>query len=186
MIRGYRFLFLGSERSRITDGELGDAAYLSEEQLDWFKHKLREGHVRGKPMFVFLHQPLITASGWGKTRFVVQQDELRRVLQEHPGIILFSGHLHTQLGLPNSFLQDGYTQFVSSSPARTRDADFKIATEKSEGLVVQVFSDKVVVKGRDFLGRRCVTGIEYRIRLAEFGAKPQTFAQITISPQGQT
>lgn len=164
VIQGYHFLFLGSEKSRMSDPTLGDAAYLSNQQIEWLKVKLKEGYVRNKPMFVFLHQPLFTSAGWGKTRFVIQEEELRKLFQAYPGIILFSGHLHTQLGLANTILTDGFTQLIDSSPARTRDADFKISTEKSEGLVVQVFGDRVVVKGRDFLHHSFVPRVEYMLK----------------------
>lgn len=164
VIRDYHFLFLGSEKSRMSDPKLGDAAYLSDLQIDWLKGKLKAGYVRNKPMFVFLHQPLFTAAGWGKTRFVIQQDELRKLFQAYPGLILFSGHLHAQLGSPNTFLRDGYTLFNDSSPARTRDTAFKISEEKSEGLFVQVYGDKVVVKGRDFLHHGFLPGVEYQVK----------------------
>ncbi|MHB1651303.1 MAG: metallophosphoesterase family protein [Desulfitobacteriaceae bacterium] len=162
-LKGYHFIFLGSERSRMSNPSLGDAAYLSEKQVSWLKSKLQANYVPHKPIFVFLHQPILTAAGWGKSHLVIQQDELRALFQKYPEVVLFSGHLHAQLGTANTMLQDQYTIFNDSSPCRTRDAGFKIATDKSEGLLVDVLQNNVVVKGRDFLNHGWVKGIEYEV-----------------------
>jgi predicted MPP superfamily phosphohydrolase len=41
-INGYHFIFLGSEKSRMSDLDISDAAYLSEAQLTWLKTKISE------------------------------------------------------------------------------------------------------------------------------------------------
>lgn len=44
-INGYHFIFLGSEKSRMSDPNIGDAAYLSETQLTWLKSKISENRT---------------------------------------------------------------------------------------------------------------------------------------------
>jgi 3',5'-cyclic-AMP phosphodiesterase len=56
-IEGYHFIILGSEHSRITNSLYADNAILSELQLEWLEQKLQTSPY-GKPIFVFLHQPI--------------------------------------------------------------------------------------------------------------------------------
>ncbi|WP_027415854.1 hypothetical protein [Aneurinibacillus terranovensis] len=56
-IKGYHFIFLGSEQYRQSNPYNYEDAYLSDEQLDWLRTKLKEGD-RKRPTFIFLHQPL--------------------------------------------------------------------------------------------------------------------------------
>ena len=53
-IDGAHFIFLGSEM-----GGNGLYAYLSDEQLNWFREKLAEKRDENRPIYVFLHQGLI-------------------------------------------------------------------------------------------------------------------------------
>ncbi|WP_157998528.1 metallophosphoesterase [Desulfosporosinus sp. OT] len=149
-IKGYHLIFLGSEKSAMSNKSIGDTAYLSSEQLNWLQEKLRENYVPGKPIFIFLHQPALGTSN-NKNHFVIQHEELNDILKQYPEVIKFSGHLHLELGSEASVIQDVFTQYNDSSTCRTLDMKYTLVPNKSEGLYVEVFADKVNVKGRDFL-----------------------------------
>ncbi|ODA39234.1 metallophosphoesterase [Desulfosporosinus sp. BG] len=155
-IKGYHLIFLGSEKSAMSNKSIGDAAYLSSEQLNWLQEKLRENYVPGKPIFIFLHQPALGTSD-NKHHFVVQHEELNDILKQYPEVIKFSGHLHLELGSEASVIQDVFTQYNDSSTSRTLDMKYTLVPNKSEGLYVEVFADKVNVKGRDFLKKEWVS-----------------------------
>lgn len=92
-LKSYHFIFLGSEKSAISDPAYGDRAYLSDEQLGWLKSKLTENYTPGKPIFVFLHQPLVRlGSTPNRPDFVIQADRLREILNPFPEVFFFSGH----------------------------------------------------------------------------------------------
>lgn len=163
-INGYHFIFLGSEKSRMSDPDISDAAFLSEAQLTWLRTKISENLTPGKPVFVFLHQPVFSSASPAKTKYhlVVQQEELAKILQSVPNVVLFVGHLHIQLGSPDSFVQDIFTMFNDSSASRVRQAP-----EASQGLIVEVKDGVLNVKGRDFLLHEWLPEAEYQVNFSK-------------------
>lgn len=164
-INGYHFIFLGSEKSRMSDLDIGDAADLSETQLTWLKSKISENLTPGKPVFVFLHQPVFSSNSEAKTKYhlVVQQEELAKILQSVPNVVLFVGHLHIKLGSPDSVVKDTFTMFNDSSASRVRQA----SSDASQGLVVDVKDGVVNVQGRDFLQHEWLPEAEYQLNFSK-------------------
>ena len=162
-LKSYHFIFLGSEKSAISDRAYGDRAYLSEEQLGWLESKLQENYTPGKPIFVFLHQPLVRlGSTQNKPDFVIQSDRLREILNRYPEVIFFSGHIHRQLKLASTILKQEFIMVNSSSVALPRDTNGQALPGQSEGLIVEVLkNNKVVIKGRDFLSKTWIPGTQY-------------------------
>ena len=161
-VKSYHFIFLGSEKSAISDPAYGDKAYLSDEQLDWLKSKLSENYIPGKPIFVFLHQPLIRlGSTQNRPDFIIQADRLREILNRFPEVFFFNGHIHRQLKLPTTILKEEFVMVNSSSVSLPRDANGQALPNKSEGLLVEVLNNKVVIKGRDFLTKTWIPGTQY-------------------------
>ena len=161
-LKNYHFIFLGSEKSAISDRAYGDRAYLSDEQLDWLKSKLTENYTPGKPIFVFLHQPLIRlGSTQNRPDFIIQADRLREILNRFPEVFFFNGHIHRQLKLPTTILKEEFVMVNSSSVSLPRDANGQALPNKSEGLVVEVLKNKVVIKGRDFLTKTWIPGTQF-------------------------
>ncbi|MCM3134306.1 metallophosphoesterase [Paenibacillus polysaccharolyticus] len=163
-IDGYHYIFLGTEQPHPKDCEM------SSKQLEWLDEKLAEQAALDRPIFLFIHQPLmdtvagsLQAQGW----YGVNQDaELKAVLAKYPQAILFSGHTHWQLQAPHT-MYDGAgqlpTMFNASSVAYLwTDEDEHL--EGSEGLHVEIYKDRVIVKGRDFAAGKWVEGAEYTVR----------------------
>lgn len=163
-IDGYHYIFLGTEQPHPKDCEM------SSQQLEWLDAKLAEQAAPDRPIFIFIHQPLmdtvagsLQAQGW----YGVNQDaELKAVLAKYPQAILFSGHTHWQLQAPHT-MYDGVgqmpTMFNASSVAYLwTDEDEHL--EGSEGLHVEIYKDRVVVKGRDFTAGKWIEGVEYTVR----------------------
>ncbi|WP_409345299.1 metallophosphoesterase family protein [Paenibacillus sp. MBLB4367] len=154
-VNGYPFLFLGSEQYRQSDASNGEDAFLSQRQLDWLWSSLRK-HAADKRIFVFLHQPLPhTVSGTDEccanTRAVVQHEQLERALADYAQAVLFSGHTHRELKLPKTFVQGKFAMIGSSSVADPLSAtDQALEQGASEGLYVEAYGKRVVVRGRDF------------------------------------
>ncbi|MVO98154.1 metallophosphoesterase family protein [Paenibacillus lutrae] len=173
VVNGFRFIFLGSEQYRQSDPSNLEDAWLSVEQLEFLKASLRKGAASGKPVFVFLHQPLPgTVSGTSfccvNNRAIVQHEELTKILSAYPQAILFSGHTHWELKLPGTLVRNKFTMVNSSSvfqPWTDNGNGGEILTgpEESEGLYVEVYKDKVSIKGRDFYRQRWISEAEFTI-----------------------
>ena len=159
-LEGYHFIFLGSEKSAISDPKYGDRAYLSNEQLGWLESKLKENYTLGRPIFVFLHQPLIGHQS-NFNDFIIQAKSLREILKRFPEVIFFSGHMHRELKLPTTAFKDGFIMISSSSVSIPRASDGKFLPDQSEGLVVEVIKNHVVIKGRDFMSKTWIPGTTY-------------------------
>ncbi|UUZ90639.1 metallophosphoesterase [Paenibacillus sp. P25] len=173
IIKGYHFIFLGSEQYRQSDPNNLEDAYLSKEQLNWLKDTLKKASGSGKPIFVFLHQPLpYTVAGTYfccvNNRAVIQHEELKSILSQYPQVIYFSGHSHWELKLPKTMVQDGFTMVNSSSVVQpwTDDGsggEMLTAPEESEGLYVEVYDDEVRIQGRDFYRKRWIPEADFSV-----------------------
>lgn len=168
-IAGYRFILLGSEQYRQSDLSNGEDAVLSAKQLQWLEQKLREEDGSGKPIFVFLHQPLpYTVAGSGLNRGVVPYSELKSILSEYPQVIFFTSHTHWELKSAYTMKWDYFTMINTSSVGQPCRADgnggeTETSPEDSEGLYVRVFEDRVEVRGRDFARQRWVPEAQFSV-----------------------
>lgn len=166
-VKDHHFIFLGSERYRQSYPELGENAYLSQQQLDWLQAKLTEAKTPNRPIFVFLHQPLpYTVNGSHEELGVMQHRELREILAKHPEVILFSGHTHYVLNSPYMVVRDTFTMVNSSSVYRVYDPIAgNTSIDRSQGLYVEVYEGKVVIRGRDFAKRMWIPEAEHTLLL---------------------
>lgn len=165
-IQGYHFIFLGSEQYRQSDPANYEDAWLSSAQLSWLQKKLQENYSPHRPMFVFLHQPLQGTVSGSVERGVVQQIELKRLLSVYPEVIFLSGHTHWELRLPTTIVRDVFTMVNSSSVSYPYDSnDRPIQGIRSEGLVIDVYEDRVHIRGRDFHTQTWIPEADYTVSL---------------------
>ncbi|WP_281889918.1 hypothetical protein [Paenibacillus sp. YYML68] len=124
----------------------------------------KEAMTNGKPFFVFLHQPLpgtVSGSRVCCAQHVAQHEELKRILAAYPQAVIFSGHTHWELKLPHTLVRDSFTMVNSSSVSHVWNDDGQggereLPPEESEGLFVDVFDDRIEIKGRDFYRQRWI------------------------------
>ncbi|WP_342547506.1 metallophosphoesterase [Paenibacillus sp. FSL P2-0089] len=180
-IGGYHFIFLGTEEG------LPTFCSLSAEQLQWLDRKLGEHapdkaksngqlqkdleqtHLPDQPVFLFLHQPLkdtVAGSLESQEWYGVTQDqELRTILSRHPQTLLFTGHTHWELEVSNTmFPGNGQTatMFNAASVAYLwTDADEH--KSGSQGYYIEVYADKVLVRGRDFTTGTWIEAAQYEV-----------------------
>lgn len=162
-IGGYHFVFLGTERG------LERFATLSETQLGWLDEKLGEDAATGKPVFVFLHQPLkntVAGSLEHQAWFGVEEDEeLRSVLHKHPQALLFTGHTHWHLESPHTMHRAGDrgpVMFNTASVAYLWNDD-DAYVQGSQGYYVEIYADKVRVRGRNFVDGSWLTAADFEV-----------------------
>ncbi len=160
---GYHFIFIGTEKPLSKD------CHLSAVQLEWLDSTLAASTEQTRPIFLFLHQPLMNTvagsleeQGW----YGVHQDEaLRRILSGYPQVILFTGHTHWQLGSPHT-MYDGQgvlpAMFNASSVGYLwTDADEYL--EGSEGYYVDIYERHVRVRGRNFVTGTWIEQADYTV-----------------------
>ncbi|OKP96093.1 metallophosphoesterase [Paenibacillus sp. P46E] len=160
-IGGYHFIFMGTEEG------LPTFCNLSDEQLRWLDRKL--GEKLDQPVFLFLHQPLkdtVAGSLESQEWYGVTQDkELRSILSKYPQTLLFTGHTHWELEVDNTMYPgngETATMFNNASVAYlwTNADEHK---NGSQGFYVEVYPDKVLVKGRDFTTGSWIESAQYEV-----------------------
>lgn len=166
-IKDYQFIFLGTEKG------LKDYSYLSETQLKWLDEKLSES--QGKPTFIFHHQPLkntvsgandgyLSSNHWYGVR---QDKELKMILSKYPQSILFSGHTHWELGAKDTMYNAKYATMFNTGAISYLWTDSNTSKSGSQGLFVEVYNDKVLVKGRDFKNNTWIANAQYEVDLSK-------------------
>ncbi|MBR5495790.1 MAG: metallophosphoesterase [Oscillospiraceae bacterium] len=150
IIDGYQFIYLSGDNMWINGNENQDDALISDQQYTWLENTLKKVTDPKKPIFMFLHQALNdTVAGSNFYHRENNNIRLYNILKNYPQVILFSGHSHLTAKNQNTVFQEAFTMVNTSSVGDVWDRNFAIK-DKSEGVVVDVYSDKVVIKHRDF------------------------------------
>lgn len=151
-IKDYHFISLGSEDGN-SETMNSVTAFLSTEQLNWFKEKLAEKYEKGKPIFVFLHQQLEYPNS--KWVGVQQAEELKNILSEYPEAILFSSHTHRDLSDNSISLDKPFTIVNTGAVHYTLVIDeyeengVRREDDYISGIYVEVNGNTVRIKARD-------------------------------------
>ena len=171
-LNGYHYIFLGS------DTPSGLNAYFTADTLAWLDEALAENRDESRPTFVFLHQSLyntvagsLPGEGW---HGVTNDAELRAILSKYPEIMFFNGHSHwTMDSVSNMY---GATEelpihaFNCGSVAYLWSGYNKVTGEHldgSQGYVVEIYGNRIIVRGRDFTTNEWVSSAQYLIELPE-------------------
>lgn len=151
-------------------------------QLEWLDKKLFENEESGKPIFVFGHVASNRTVGfldhWSANQ--IQDDSaLKQILAKHPTAIYISAHSHFTLESDLATVIDG----KQTSPSYIHDGGIItnniLDSSASDGLrevlgssavLADVYEDRIVVRGRDFLNEKWI---------------PQGLYQITFAPKAE-
>lgn len=153
-VKGYHFISLGSENSNSKTVN-SIVAFISKDQQNWLKEKLAENYQKGKPIFVFLHQPLVFKFGNKTYAGAEQSEQIKEILSQYPEVILFSSHTHKDLGDNSVEVNNPFTMINTGAVGYTiifdKSSQGGMRREASyiKGLYIEVNGNKVVIKGRD-------------------------------------
>lgn len=175
-INGQHFIMLGSEEySELSSGYDHDYCDISETQFNWLRTKLAETKDKKEPIYLFLHQPMqntvagsLEYQGWNGVK-PDQEQELRSILKDYPQVIMFNGHTHWLLESDHE-MYDGKSSFASifnTASAGYLWSDANQAIDSGEGLYIEVYKDKLLVKGRNYTDGTWVPKAFYAVDLNE-------------------
>lgn len=165
-LKGYHFISLGSENSNSKTVN-SITAFVSKEQQNWLKEKLAENYQKGKPIFVFLHQPLVFQFGDKTYVGVEQSEQIKEILSQYPEVILFTSHTHKDLGNNSDEVNNPFTMIHTGAVGYTiifdKSSQGGMRREASyiKGLYIEVNGNKVVVKGRDIKEKQWILTKEF-------------------------
>ncbi|MEW9700576.1 metallophosphoesterase [Paenibacillus sp. SI8] len=164
---GHSILLLSQEAYVQEKPEVGEGAWYSDEQLSWFKERMKAVYRPGKPVFVMTHQPLPPSGTDGATHQLIRAIQFRDILKPYKNVFVFCGHRHQdfQNGTPH-YVKETFHYFHNSSVGRTLNRAYQQeAKNKAQGLYVQVYANKVVIRGREFSNRTFIDEANWSIDL---------------------
>ncbi|WP_248928174.1 metallophosphoesterase family protein [Paenibacillus hamazuiensis] len=165
-VGGYQVIMMSQECYQQEKKEVGEGAWYSDEQLEWLKATL-EKNKDGKPIFVMIHQPLPPAGQDGGTHRLIPAKKFREILKPYPNVFVFCGHGHQDfLNGASHYEKESFHYFINSSVGRVYNRNYqKNDPAKSQALYVQVYGDKVVLRGREFSTKSWLKEADWTIPL---------------------
>ena len=148
------------------------AKFCRDEDIDWLEEKIAQ--YSQKRIFLFFHLPLIDTFDFTSSNTSSMNDakagyksnyRMGQLLRNNKNIVWFSGHTHYDLALEDTYENLNVYQYdnsatmihcASGSYTRLPSGDSYINVEEgSQGYIVDVYTDKIVLKGIDFTIGEC-------------------------------
>jgi hypothetical protein len=164
------FVFVGDS------GRDPNYLWLDATALNWLDTTIAAGYEEGNNTFIFMHQAMPnTVSGsiteLGQMDGLVDNAyEVRQVLKKYPNALMFSSHSHYELdSIGNAYDDDpNYpTVFNTSSVANPYSARKGAITGGSEGYIMEIYDDFILLKGRDFTNGLWKASSQYVVMLSD-------------------
>ncbi len=147
VVNGCYMIFVASEALTV------NTCFMSEEQLAWVEDIINTAKAEDAPVFVFNHHPLYALEG-------IEYDALAELLSGYDKLLYIYGHTHDPLDEDN-FTQEGGVDTINL-PRSSEVVDY----EPGGGIVVEVYENEILVKGRNFVDGEWIEGLEYRYPLS--------------------
>jgi 3',5'-cyclic AMP phosphodiesterase CpdA len=165
-VNGVHLILVSQEAYVEEKPDVGEGAWYSDEQLAWLKETMKN-HEDGKPAFVFIHQPLPDPGLNGRSHQLIRAKEFRSILKPYKNVFVFSGHTHRNFVGDNSHYntQNTFHWFINSSVGRIRSNEPGGISKFAQGLYVQVYEDRVVLRGREFSNRTWISEANWVVPL---------------------
>lgn len=166
-VKGFTVLLLSQETYVQEKPEVGEGAWYSDEQMNWLKTRLAEVAKDGKPVFVMTHQPLAPNGSDGGTHQLIRSKEFREILKPYKNIFVLCGHRHQDFqNGTNHYVRETFHYFHNSSVGRPVNRSFQQEQkDHAQGMYIQVYADKVVLRGREFSTRNFIEEANWTIPL---------------------
>lgn len=121
---------------------------MTEEQFVWLEGVLEKAKEDNARIFVFNHFPI---------RYLNTSDPARlgNLLKEYNCELFVHGHIHNDLGTDNFYTSYGID--CINLPRATEVTEYAAG----DGIVVEVYEDEIVVRGRDFIKGEWIDGLRY-------------------------
>lgn len=126
-----------------------ESSKMSDEQFAWLEDVLKEAYEADAPILVFNHFPLSYLADREST-------ELANLLKKYDTDLYIYGHMHDALEADNFYNWGGID--CVNLPRVTEAVDY----EAGDGVVVEVYENEILVRGRDFIEGEWIDDLEYR------------------------
>ena len=168
------FLFLSRDIS--TDSSNTQATPYSE-GLTWIKERLER--YKGARIFIFCHYPPSGYSGLADGQYYgwysasTEDDELVTAINQTKNVVMFTGHTHYKFQVEDTYDNINIYRFNASrtalvhvpSCAYPRNASSGVESDLSQGYLVEVYEQGVVLRGVDLVTGELMPEYEYALTM---------------------
>ncbi len=171
-VNGYKFIVIGDE---VIDGGHWDGISMSQEQLDFLDSELAEGTAQGMPTFVCCHWPIDGINGediiWDGSGIEEDEYPVKEILEKYDNVIYISGHMHG--GMRSNYVGEKYDMpWVEQVNGVTYVSlptygiiNWYGITWSGIGAQMEVYSDKIIFRGINYLTGYWYANSEYTVEL---------------------
>ena len=144
-MQGEKYIFMSTPE--MTADKTGSTNTVSAKQLNFVEEQLYDGANSGKTVFVITHLPITD---------LTNATEVDALLANHPNAVVFNSHTHYNLGFDTHYtvVGDMTTSYTTSDTSATSYLDTGVSnsyeTGYNAGQFVEVYEDKIIIKGRKF------------------------------------
>lgn len=164
------FLFVSLDYVNNTEGTV-DTGYAV--GLAWLKGRL--DRYKGARIFVFIHFPPTGYSGladgqyYGWSSASTEDEAFVKAINQTKNVVVFTGHTHYRMNVQETYDNMNIYRFNASNTAlvhvpsnsRPRDASGTTVEQYSEGYIVEVYEQGLVIRGIDFVSGQPMLDYEY-------------------------
>ena len=138
-----------------SEDETAQGFHMSDAQIEWMKGILEEAKAANAPIIVLCHFPIYEIAGEDSNGNPRDYRDIAWILNKYDKVLYLYGHRHNELK-PNNF-QNWHGVNIINLPRVTEYFDY----EPGDGVVIEVYNDHFLVKGRDFVKGEWIDGLEF-------------------------
>ena len=138
-----------------SEDENAGAFHMSDAQIEWMKGVLEEAKAADAPIVVLSHFPVYEIAGEDSNGNPRDCRELAWILNKYDKLLYLYGHRHNELKADNFKEWNGVD--IINLPRVTEYFEY----EPGDGVVIEVYEDHFLVRGRDFVKGEWVDGLVY-------------------------
>ncbi|MCC2683132.1 MAG: calcineurin-like phosphoesterase [Paenibacillaceae bacterium] len=165
-VNGVHLIMVSQECYVQEKRDVGEGAWYKDDQLDWLK-KAMEPHKDGSPAIVFIHQPLPSQGGDGRTHQLIRATEFRAIMEPYKNVVVLSGHTHWDFNVNNHDNPGETFRWFNNSAVGPCRGDSTRSSKRSQGMYVQVYKDKIHVRGREFSDRSWIESADWEVPIVK-------------------
>ena len=128
-----------------SEDESAQGLKMSDEQIEWLKGVLEEAKAADAPIIVLNHFPVYSITGEDSNGVPREYRDLAFILNKYDKLLFLHGHYHNDLASGNFYNWWGVDSI--NLPRVTEYFEY----EPGDGVVIEVYEDHFLVKGRDFV-----------------------------------
>lgn len=138
-----------------SEDENAGAFHMSDAQIEWMKGVLEEAKAADAPIIVLSHFPVYEIAGVDSNGNPRDYRDLAWILNKYDKLLYLYGHRHNELKADN--FKEWHGVDIINLPRVTEYFEY----EPGDGVVIEVYEDHFLVRGRDFVKGEWVDGLVY-------------------------